>query len=163
MCGICGFIDSSLTRSDDELTGRATGMAGAISHRGPDGHGAWSFAPCGLAFGHRRLSIIDLSPSGHQPMTSHDGDLVAVYNGEIYNFPQLRQELEAERPELADSWRGSSDTEIMLEAMSPVGGGSGHKTPKRHVRPGGVEAFRARPLSFPDRLGEKTAVLRLAG
>ena len=117
MCGICGFIDSSKNSSETELNGLALQMAQAISHRGPDDEGSWAQPDCGLAFGHRRLSIIDLSPAGHQPMISHAGDLVTVYNGEIYNFPQLRAELEKERPELAGSWRGSSDTEIMLEAM----------------------------------------------
>jgi asparagine synthase (glutamine-hydrolysing) len=91
-------------------------MARTLRHRGPDDSGAWAEAQSGTVLGHRRLSIIDLSPSGHQPMASHDGRWVITYNGEIYNFQQLRQEVEQKRGQIP--WRGTSDTEVMLEAVS---------------------------------------------
>lgn len=88
-------------------------MTEAIIRRGPDDSGAWVDADAGIALGHRRLSILDLSPLGHQPMTSADGRFVIVFNGEIYNFQQLRAELEPH----GHTWRGHSDTEIMLAAF----------------------------------------------
>ncbi len=117
MCGIVGFWapegppDGSLR----EVAGR---LAGAIAHRGPDDDGTWCDDTAGLALGHRRLSIIDLSPQGHQPMASADGRLVVVFNGEIYNYPDLRRELEAAG---VGGWRGTSDTEVLLAAVSRWG------------------------------------------
>jgi len=92
-------------------------MLDAIAHRGPDDSGVWIGAN-GLELGHRRLSIIDLSPTGHQPMPSHDGRFQIVFNGEIYNYAALRSELEAlgARP-----WRGTSDTEVLLAAFEAWG------------------------------------------
>ena len=94
-------------------------MAGAIAHRGPDDHGVWVDAAAGVALAHRRLSIIDLSEEGHQPMRSHSGRFVVVFNGEIYNYIELRQEL----AELGTSppWRGQSDTEVLLAACEAWG------------------------------------------
>jgi asparagine synthase (glutamine-hydrolysing) len=92
-------------------------MGNAIAHRGPDDHGLWCDTEAGIALAHRRLSILDLSPAGHQPMTSANGRLVVVYNGEIYNHQSLRSELE----ECSVRFRGHSDTEIMLEAFSIFG------------------------------------------
>lgn len=88
-------------------------MTDAIVLRGPDDAGAWVDAEAGIAMGHRRLSILDLSPLGHQPMASADGRFVMVFNGEIYNFQHLRAELEKH----GHTWRGHSDTEIMLAAF----------------------------------------------
>lgn len=88
-------------------------MTDAIVLRGPDDAGAWVDAEAGIALGHRRLSILDLSPLGHQPMASADGRFVMVFNGEIYNFQHLRAELEKH----GHTWRGHSDTEIMLAAF----------------------------------------------
>jgi asparagine synthase (glutamine-hydrolysing) len=95
----------------------ARAMADALSHRGPDDHGVWADPEAGVALGHRRLSIIDLSQSGHQPMLSRSERYVIVYNGEIYNFATLRTELAAG----GVSFRGNSDTEVLLEACAAWG------------------------------------------
>ncbi|MDP3884881.1 MAG: asparagine synthetase B, partial [Hydrogenophaga sp.] len=87
----------------DGLEAVATRMAQAITHRGPDDAGAWADASCGVAFGHRRLSIVDLSPAGHQPMVSGGGRYVIAFNGEIYNHLSLRDELQAVGA--APAWR----------------------------------------------------------
>ena len=117
MCGIAGFLDASAASSAAEATTRVEAMTRAIAHRGPDDSGIWVDAAAGIALGHRRLSIIDLSPLGHQPMHSADGRYVISYNGEVYNFPELRAELEA----LGHSFRGGSDTEVMLAAFAAWG------------------------------------------
>lgn len=116
MCGFVGSFDSSANVNADELTRRATQMADAIRHRGPDDSGVWVDAAAGIALGHRRLSIIDLSAAGHQPMASADGRFQLVYNGEIYNFEQLRKELSN-----TASLRGRSDTEVLVEGIAEWG------------------------------------------
>ena len=93
-------------------------MAGVIAHRGPDDEGIWSDADAAIGFAHRRLAIVDLSPAGHQPMRSDDGRFVLAFNGEIYNHPAIRAELEGRR---AIAWRGHSDTETLLEAIAEWG------------------------------------------
>ncbi|MBF0445539.1 MAG: asparagine synthase (glutamine-hydrolyzing) [Magnetococcales bacterium] len=117
MCGITGFFDPSSQRSAEQLQATAHGMANFIANRGPDDGGEWVDEKFGIAVAHRRLSIIDLSPEGHQPMLSETGRYVVVYNGEIYNFPDLRREL----IERGCSFRGHSDTEIMLAAIETWG------------------------------------------
>ena len=92
-------------------------MARLVESRGPDDAGEWADPDAGIAIGHRRLSIVDLSPRGRQPMVSASGALVIAYNGEIYNFPELRAELEA----TGASFRGDSDTEVLLEACAAWG------------------------------------------
>ena len=92
-------------------------MAATLSHRGPDDSGSWADAAAGIALGHRRLSIIDLSPEGHQPMQSRSGRYVISYNGEIYNFREVRAELDRD----GAVWRGHSDTEVMLAAFDAWG------------------------------------------
>jgi asparagine synthase (glutamine-hydrolysing) len=114
MCGLCGVIGPERRTRLDALEAMNT----AIRHRGPDDAGTWSSAfrvgdrPHEVGFGHRRLSIIDLSPLGHQPMHGADGALTVAYNGEIYNFRTLRAELEA----LGSRFRSECDTEVLLEA-----------------------------------------------
>ncbi len=90
-------------------------MADRIRHRGPDGDGVWCDAQAGYAVAHRRLSVLDLSVAGQQPMHSADGRWVLAYNGEIYNHLKLRQRLQAER--VAPEWRGHSDTETLLACV----------------------------------------------
>lgn len=112
MCGIAGFYGSNNGFSVQENESILSGMIARISHRGPDDAGVWNEE--GIFLGHRRLSILDLSPSGHQPMSSHCGRYVVVFNGEIYNYKQLRDELNTEDD---FSWKGHSDTEVMLAAI----------------------------------------------
>lgn len=117
MCGIAGLLDSSLTGAEDALRTQARAMSDAIAHRGPDGSGVWVDASAGLALGHRRLAIVDLTPSGAQPMQSEDRRWVISYNGEIYNAAEMRR-----APELSHvPWRGSSDTEVILESVARRG------------------------------------------
>jgi asparagine synthase (glutamine-hydrolysing) len=92
-------------------------MADQLVHRGPDDSGVWVDAEAGIALGFRRLSIVDLSPAGHQPMTSSNGRYIIVFNGEVYNFRELRKDLESR----GHTFRGHSDTEVMLEAVSEWG------------------------------------------
>ena len=115
MCGIAGVLN--LTNSRGQLERDAIAMADSLAYRGPDDHGIWADADAGIALTHRRLSIVDLSPAGHQPMVSADGRFVITYNGEIYNFQELRPELEAR----GVKFRGHSDTEVMLEAFAAYG------------------------------------------
>lgn len=117
MCGIAGFVASS--GRFNSLADSLRAMTGAISHRGQDDSGSWCDPACGIALGHRRLSIIDLSQSGHQPMMSASGRYIIVYNGEIYNTADLRNELEAAGA--APPWRGHSDTEVLLASIDHWG------------------------------------------
>jgi len=109
MCGFAGVFSTAGYRHD-ELSGHAARMIAPIAHRGPDDSGIWTCEHSGLAFGFRRLAILDLSPHGHQPMASPSGRFVAVFNGEIYNFADLRQQLEGH----GFHFRGRSDTEVLL-------------------------------------------------
>lgn len=97
----------------ETLTRQVLAMAATLRHRGPDSGGHWVDADAGIALGHRRLSIIDLSAEGGQPMASHDGRYVIAYNGEVYNFDELRQELLPK----GHSFNGHSDTEVILAAI----------------------------------------------
>ena len=117
MCGITGFVEPAGKRSASELHAIARSMADAIAHRGPDDHDTWVDPRGSVAFGHRRLSIVDLSPTGHQPMSSHSGRWTTCFNGEVYNFQDLRRSLEQE----GVRFRGTSDTEVLLEAIERWG------------------------------------------
>jgi len=114
MCGIAGLLTTG--RPEPGLVRR---MIDPIAHRGPDDQGVWTDAEGGVGLGHRRLSIVDLSPLGHQPMESTDGRWVISYNGEIYNHAALRAELEAAG--LAGGWRGHSDTETLVACIAAWG------------------------------------------
>lgn len=126
MCGLAGQLISRAGSRDFELAGTTAGMAGQLAHRGPDDMGLWQDDAAGVCLAHRRLSILDLSPEGHQPMISADGRFAIAFNGEVYNHAALRREIEGagtahggEGEKL--SWRGHSDTEVMLAAISRWG------------------------------------------
>ena len=112
MCGIAGFISSSSSIPTPEWPNLLERMGNSIRHRGPDDGGIWCDTDAGVGLSHRRLSILDLSPAGHQPMVSASGRYVIAFNGEIYNHLELRQELEMAGNLIA--WRGHSDTETLL-------------------------------------------------
>src|SRR5690242_8995624 len=113
MCGIAGFWVPP-TENQATLMTRLRAMNDAIRHRGPDDGGEWVDEQVGIGLANRRLAIIDVSPAGHQPMTSKCGRYVIVYNGEVYNFPALRKELERD----GLTFRGHADTEIILEGCA---------------------------------------------
>ena len=152
MCGLTGYW--SIPDHSAEVAEAIVGvMARQITHRGPDDQGVWTDADAGIALAHRRLSILDPSPQGHQPMLSHCGRYVIAFNGEVYNFAALRGELE--QAGVAPAWRGHSDTEVMLAAITVWGL---EAALKKFV---GMFAFalwdrETRTLSLArDRLGEK--------
>ncbi|MBK9316702.1 MAG: hypothetical protein IPM55_21005 [Acidobacteria bacterium] len=105
MVSVSSSVDAGMVRR----------MTEALTHRGPDDHGYWADEHCAL--GHRRLSIIDLSPAGRQPMANSDGSLQITFNGEIYNYQQLRRELESE----GYTFRTQTDTETILHAYDRWG------------------------------------------
>ncbi len=144
MCGIAGYVDFQNPPPPETLAR----MERSLAHRGPDEGNVWSDAHCGLA--HRRLRVIDLSPAAAQPMTNEDGNLIVVFNGEIYNFQPLRAQLE----QLGHTFRSHSDTEILLHGYESWGDGLFEKL-------SGMFAFaiwdrRARSLVFArDAFGKK--------
>lgn len=115
MCGITGFVGTASSAPRETLRR----MTDTLTHRGPDDGGSWIDETGTVALGHRRLSILDLSPAGHQPMVSASGRFVLVFNGEIYNHLEVRRELEREQPNVC--WRGHSDTETLLAAVEAWG------------------------------------------
>jgi asparagine synthase (glutamine-hydrolysing) len=119
MCGIAGLISEK--KIDEAVLAR---MTDRIAHRGPDDRGAWIDSEAGVGLGHRRLSIIDLSPLGHQPMPSNDGRWILCYNGEVYNHAEIRAELDEDSRGPRSNglpWRGHSDTETLVEAIAAWG------------------------------------------
>lgn len=118
MCGIAGLLRPG-GGDATALNGLASMLAQSLAHRGPDAQGVWVEAAAGIAFGHRRLSILDLSSAGAQPMHSDCGRLTVTFNGEIYNHLDIRAELEARGA--APNWRGHSDTETLLYAIRHFG------------------------------------------
>ena len=151
MCGFAGFIGPPGQHAALERS--ASNMIRAIAHRGPDSSGLWSDESAGVALGHCRLAIVDLSPAGHQPMLSASGRYVIAFNGEIYNHVELRADLE--RANHAPNWRGTSDTEVLLAAIEALGVTEALK------RSTGMFAFalwdrQTRSITLArDRLGEK--------
>jgi len=155
MCGIAGVLNS---RAADAAR-LVSEMIETMRYRGPDDSGTWAEAAAGLGLGHARLSILDLSPEGHQPMVSASGRYVMTFNGEVYNFAEVRRALE----ELGAHFRGHSDTEVMLAAIERWGL---HEAVSRFV---GMFAFglwdrETRQLSLVrDRLGIKPLYFGWAG
>jgi asparagine synthase (glutamine-hydrolysing) len=151
MCGFAGQWRLQADQPRDVLIDAVQRMNQRLVHRGPDDAGIWADEATGIALGHRRLSILDLSRDGAQPMVSADGRWVLVYNGEVYNFAALRRELER----LGQRFRGGSDTEVLLAALSEWG------LPQAASRAVGMFAFAAwdrekrRLLLCRDRMGEK--------
>jgi asparagine synthase (glutamine-hydrolysing) len=114
MCGIVGFYDK-LGVDSNSSRDIALNMASTIRHRGPDDCGVWLGEQNRLALSHQRLSILDISDTGHQPMVSSSGRYILVFNGEIYNYKNIKESL------VNINWRGESDTEVLLEAISQWG------------------------------------------
>jgi len=159
MCGIAGFVERGRGRSAAEMEALATRMGDALLHRGPDDGGAWADAAAGVALANRRLAIVDLSPAGHQPMVSASGRYRIVFNGELYDFLPLREELEGK----GCAFRGRSDTEVLLAAVETWG------LVEALRRSSGMFAFalwdgHERKLHFArDRVGEKPLYLGWQG
>src|SRR5258708_27874955 len=116
MCGMAGIGRTDGER-ESELRQEVGRMAATLVHRGRDSSGGWVDAQVGVAFGFRRLAVVDLSDGGHQPMVSSDGRYVIAFNGEIYNFKELRAGLE----QLGFAFRSRSDTEVILNAAGAWG------------------------------------------
>ena len=154
MCGIAGVI-AWRARSGDPLDALVTAMTDTLVHRGPDDSGSWYDDADGIGLGQRRLAIVDLSPLGHQPMHSASGRFAVVFNGEIYNWRELRAELEAQ----GHRFRSTSDTEVLLVACEAWGVAAALR------RMAGMFAIalwdrQTRTLSLArDRLGEKPLFL----
>ena len=110
MCGICGYVGDNVPRLLEP-------MCQAMAHRGPDDKGTWHDAKSRVGLGHRRLSIIDLSPAGHQPMSNEDGSIWIVFNGEIYDYPELRRSLVAR----GHVFRSQCDTEVLVHLYEERG------------------------------------------
>jgi asparagine synthase (glutamine-hydrolysing) len=151
VCGLAGILDPTSSLRGEPLADAVTRMTGALRHRGPDDEGLWSDPTAGIALGHRRLSVLDLSQAGHQPMLSPGGRYVVSYNGELYNFARLRDTLEGAGVRFASR----SDTEVLLAGIEVWG------LDDMLQRCNGMFAFalwdrRERALTLVrDRLGEK--------
>ena len=117
MCGLTGFLNAARNQTADQMRAIVGSMAETIHNRGPDDTGTWCDPSTGIALGFKRLSIVDLSAAGHQPMASSCGRFVMAYNGEIYNHAALRKELVAK----GRSFRGHSDTETLVESFAEWG------------------------------------------
>ena len=111
MCGICGFIDIKNDPKSDQIIRQ---MNNVLHHRGPDDEGYWSQKDLGIFFGHKRLSILDLSKNGSQPFQSSSGRYVIIFNGEIYNFQSIKKKIK-------NSWKSNSDTEVLVECIDFYG------------------------------------------
>ena len=117
MCGIAGFLIGASDGRARELAEVSSAMDACLQHRGPDDHGVWIDEESGVALVHRRLSILDLSPAGHQPMISADGRFVIIYNGEVYSHQPIAAELAAR----GYHFQGHSDTEVILNSFAEYG------------------------------------------
>ena len=152
MCGFTGFYLNH-EKPELDLVNIVSRMADTLEHRGPDDRGVWCDPLNGLALGHRRLSIVDLSPSGHQPMSSKNNQYVIALNGEIYNHVELRKELDLINPR--HKWNGHSDTETLLAAFEEWGV---DKTLEKSVGMFAIALWNTRTQTLSlirDRFGEK--------
>jgi asparagine synthase (glutamine-hydrolysing) len=156
MCGIVGILLPHA--ANPRHLAAIDAMTATLNHRGPDGGGIWIDRESGIALGHRRLAIVDLSDAGHQPMLSSDESLVMTFNGEVYNFASLRPGLEAK----GHRFRGNSDTEVMLAAFESYGIGAALKQ-FSGMFAAGVWDRRYRVLHLVrDRMGKKPLYVALA-
>lgn len=159
MCGFNGLFGGDIV--GDALQSHLVRMRDVMTHRGPDDAGVWTATALPVGLAHRRLSILDTSPLGHQPMVSHCGRYTIAFNGEIYNFADMRSALEAEGA--APQWRGTSDTEVLLAALGHWG------VRDTLLRTNGMFAFalwdaNKRTLTLArDRLGIKPCIYGFAG
>ena len=152
MCGIVGWIlEPELTNTP----GLLESAADALAHRGPDGSGTWRSPDGRVAFGHRRLSVIDTSAAGDQPMRSAEGRFTIVFNGEIYNHRELRERLSREGAAPDEGWRGSSDTETLLAALRAWGAERTLQATRGMFAFALWDAAEQRLTLARDRLGEK--------
>lgn len=119
MCGIVGFWDTKQHSTAEQLQATVNRMRDTLINRGPDGSGSWVDATTGIAFGHRRLAVLDLTDHGKQPMQSSSGRYIISFNGEIYNHLEIRSQLLAAN--CAPQWHGHSDTEVILAAFEAWG------------------------------------------
>ena len=119
MCGFTGFLMSE-AGNINEMEEVVSSMNSTLTHRGPDDKGLWIDNDEGIALGHRRLSILDLSAAGHQPMHSLSDRFTMVFNGEIYNHLEIRKELESSKANIFH-WKGHSDSETLLAAIEEWG------------------------------------------
>ncbi|MGI0116912.1 asparagine synthase (glutamine-hydrolyzing) [Zooshikella sp. RANM57] len=158
MCGFAGFFSRSNLFGAQQIL---TDMGNVIYHRGPDDYGVWFDTEAGVGLSHRRLSIVDLTPAGHQPMFSSTGRFVIVFNGEIYNHLNLRDELNSLC--VSPAWRGHSDTETLLAGFEAWGI---KKTIEKSI---GMFAFavwdsqQKKLILGRDRIGEKPLYYGLLG
>src|SRR5215468_1202384 len=151
MCGIAGFLTGISSGMARELADVSSAMNACLQHRGPDDHGVWMDEDSGVALAHRRLSILDLTPAGHQPMISADGRYVIIYNGEVYSHQPIAAELAAQ----GHRFNGHSDTEVILNAFAVNGIGP---TLKRMIGMFAIALWDRRDRSLTlirDRLGIK--------
>lgn len=151
MCGIAGCLSLADRPSGDALRSMAEAMTTAVAHRGPDHGATWSDSAAGIGLGHRRLAIIDLSPAGHQPMVSRSGRTVITYNGEIYNFRELRQRL----TDAGHSVPGQSDTSVLLEACELWGVEAAARAASGMFAFAHWDTYRRRLTLVRDRMGIK--------
>ena len=156
MCGIAGMIDWRAATSADVLRAIGEAMNETLRHRGPDGGGMWVEAEGGVVLGQRRLAIIDLSPGGAQPMHSADRRYVITFNGEIYNYRDIRKRAAG----AGRSMRSDSDTEVLLEACALWGVEAGDRARDRHVRVCALGPQRAHALPGARPPRHQAALLR---
>ena len=117
MCGIAGIFDPGGYQDSADISEVVSRMSDRLRHRGPDSDGTWSDSDAGIAFGHRRLAVQDISETGDQPMQSASGRYIIVLNGEIYNFKDLKSVLRCK----GHDFRGGSDTEVLLTSIDEWG------------------------------------------